>query len=186
MWMYTAIVRPMLTYGSFIWYKEAEKTSFRIKMNKLQRLACVLTTGAMRTTPTAALEIILNLPPLHIFMKMEAKITNYKLSTNENINLRKLTDEYLDQEQTKDEILKLKNSDFMKPKYNFDHSFKVKIPTRQEWESNEINYTDTLKFYIDGSKIENGTGFGIFGTSTIRYQTLDKFKEQIRVRIRSD
>ena len=167
MWMYTAIVRPMLTYGSFIWYKEAEKTSFRIKMNKLQRLACVLTTGAMRTTPTAALEIILNLPPLHIFMKMEAKITNYKLSTNENINLKKLTDEYLDQEQTKDEILNLKNSDFMKPKYNFDHSFKVKIPTRQEWALNEGNNNETLKFYTDGSKNENGTGFGIFGTTTI-------------------
>ena len=82
-------------------------------------------------------------------MKMEAKITNYKLSTNENINLRKLTDEYLDQEQTKDEILNLKNSDFMKPKYNFDHSFKVKIPTRQEWDLNEDNNNDALKFYTN-------------------------------------
>ena len=162
MWMYTAIVRPMLTYGSFIWYKETEKTSFRIKLNKIQRLACLLTTGAIRTTPTAALEVLLNLPPLHIFMKMEAKITNYKLSTNENRFLRKLTDEHLDKEQQDDPVLNLKNSDFMKPKYNFDLPFKVEIPTRQEWERKEIS-NDSLNFYTDGSKTENGTGFGVLG-----------------------
>ena len=166
MWMYTAIVRPMLTYGSFIWYKEAEKTSFRIKLNKIQRLACVLTTGAIRTTPTAALEALLNLPPLHIFMKMEAQITNYKLRTNENPFMRKLTDEHLDKEQEEDSVLKLKNSDFMKPKYHFDLPFKVTIPTRQEWVINEMN-GDALNFYTDGSKTENGTGFGVYGTIKI-------------------
>ena len=104
-WMYVAIIRPMITYASFIWYKEAEKTSFIIKLTKIQRLACTLITGVMRTTPTAALETLLNLPPLHLFMKSEAKVINYKLSTSELSYLQKFTDEKLDIEQEKDSLL---------------------------------------------------------------------------------
>jgi len=172
LWMYTAIVRPMLTYGSFIWYKEAEKISFRIRLNKLQRLACILATGAMRTTPTAALEILLNLPPLHLFMKSQAKMMNYKLSTHEKFYYRKLTDEYLDKEQNLDSVLKNKDSDFMLPKYNFDTQFNITIPSRSEWQLNQIDKAvDAIKYYTDGSKTELGTGFGIFGNTNI-YQEI--------------
>ena len=73
-WMYTAIVRPMITYAGFIWFKEAEKISFRLKLNKLQRLACILISGAMRSTPLEALEALLGLPPLHIYKKSKVKL----------------------------------------------------------------------------------------------------------------
>ena len=44
-WMYTAMVC----------FKEVSKKSYSIKLQKLQRLACILiTTGAMKTTPTSS------------------------------------------------------------------------------------------------------------------------------------
>jgi hypothetical protein len=48
----------------------------RMELNKLQTLACLAITGAMRTTPTAAME----LPPLHVIIEAEAKAAIYKLT----------------------------------------------------------------------------------------------------------
>ncbi|KAJ8966512.1 hypothetical protein NQ317_010498 [Molorchus minor] len=46
---------------------------------RLQRLASLAITGALRTTPSAAMEILLDLPPLHIFMEREARWATYRL-----------------------------------------------------------------------------------------------------------
>jgi hypothetical protein len=59
-WIYTAVVRP-ITYGATVrWPRVRLKTS-KAELGKLQRLACLGITGAMRTAPTAALEILLGL-----------------------------------------------------------------------------------------------------------------------------
>jgi len=47
------------------------KTASR-KFKHLQRLACLLITGALRTTPTKALEITVDLLPLPIFIMWTA------------------------------------------------------------------------------------------------------------------
>jgi len=93
---------------------------------------------------------------------------NYKISLHEKTYLRKYSNELLDKEQESDNILKIKTFDFTTPKYNFDLPFKVKIPTRSEWHTNDLNEIETdLKFYTDGSKTEEGTGFGIYGNIEI-------------------
>ena len=82
-WMYTAIVRPMVAYASLVWFREAAKKTYILKLQKLQRLACLLITGAMKSTPTSALEVMLCLPPLHLYMKSKAKMINFKTSVDE-------------------------------------------------------------------------------------------------------
>jgi hypothetical protein len=52
------------------------------ELSKLQRVACLGITGAMRTAPTAAVEVLLGLPPLHLRVEAEAKIDNYRLRCN--------------------------------------------------------------------------------------------------------
>jgi len=42
-----------------IWWLKASKS----ELKKLQRLACLAITGAMKMTPTAAVEVSLELPP---------------------------------------------------------------------------------------------------------------------------
>jgi hypothetical protein len=44
-------------------------------------MACLGLTEAMKTASTAAMEVLLGLPPLHL--QMEARIGNYRLRCNE-------------------------------------------------------------------------------------------------------
>jgi hypothetical protein len=70
-WIYTTVVQPILTYGN--WWKKASQISVNRKTAYLQRLACINITGIMHSTPTAALEVILMLPPLGIYIEGEAR-----------------------------------------------------------------------------------------------------------------
>jgi len=50
-------------------------------MEHLQRLACLCITGALRTMPTMAMELITALIPLPIFTKQTA-MSHYRLKAN--------------------------------------------------------------------------------------------------------
>jgi hypothetical protein len=54
----------------------------KMELNKLQKLACLAITGAMRTTPTAAMVVLLVLPPLHVIIEAEAQTAIYRLICN--------------------------------------------------------------------------------------------------------
>lgn len=77
-WIYTGIIRPMLAYGGLVWATNLDQTKIR-ELTKVQRLACCMTTGALHTTPTAAMEIILQLPSIDCFLQGEAIKTAYRL-----------------------------------------------------------------------------------------------------------
>ena len=61
-WIYVAIIRPMLTLVAIVWWSRVELGVAKTMLGKLQRLACLAITGAIRTTPTAAMEILIGLP----------------------------------------------------------------------------------------------------------------------------
>ena len=61
LWMYTAIVRPILMYGSLVWWPALERGYKCIKLARVRRSAAVCVTGALRTTPTEALNLLLNI-----------------------------------------------------------------------------------------------------------------------------
>jgi hypothetical protein len=46
-------------------------------------MACLGITGAMRTAPTAAMKVLLGLPPLYLQVEIEARIGNYRLRCND-------------------------------------------------------------------------------------------------------
>ena len=54
-----------------------------MELSRLQRLACLATTGAVRTTPTATLEVLLGLPPLHVMTEAEAQAGIYRLKCSQ-------------------------------------------------------------------------------------------------------
>ena len=78
-WMYTMMVRPIITYAAIIWWPKVLERTTATKLQKLQRVACLGITGAMRTCPTAALEAIVGLSPLHIFIRKTAARCAIKL-----------------------------------------------------------------------------------------------------------
>ena len=65
-WVYTAVVRLIVTYAVTIWWPRVKLKANQAELSKLQKTACLGITGAMRTAPTAAMEILLGLPTLHL------------------------------------------------------------------------------------------------------------------------
>lgn len=68
-WAYTGIVRPALAYGSIIWANKAQDGKLKDKLTQLQRLAMLLIAPVRKSTPTAALEMLYDIKPLHLFLK---------------------------------------------------------------------------------------------------------------------
>lgn len=58
-WIHKAIIKPKMAYGAVIWWEAIKKGKNEKKLNRIQRLMCLLTLGVMKTAPTAAMEIML-------------------------------------------------------------------------------------------------------------------------------
>jgi hypothetical protein len=82
-WIYTVVVRPTVTYAATVWWPRIKYGTSRAELSKLQRMACLGITGAIRTAPTAAIEILLGLPPLHLQLEAEARAGIYRLHCSE-------------------------------------------------------------------------------------------------------
>jgi len=51
----------------------------KTKLGRIQRMACLAITGSMKSTPTAAMEMLLNLTPLDLIILAEARMALYRL-----------------------------------------------------------------------------------------------------------
>jgi hypothetical protein len=60
-WIYTVVVRSIVIYAATVWWHGVKFRPGRAELSKLQRLACLGITGAMRTAPTSAIEVLLKL-----------------------------------------------------------------------------------------------------------------------------
>ena len=65
-WLYTAVVRPIVLYGICVWWTALNKKSYLNSLMKVQRQAELCISAALRTTPSAAIDILLNFTSLHI------------------------------------------------------------------------------------------------------------------------
>lgn len=163
MLIYTAIVRPTLTYGAFIWWRFTLTESGKNKLRHLQRVACLAITGAMSTTPQAALEALLNLPTLDSYIIAEARATAYRLrhhitesQLRNGEHTEALTDLYRNES-----ALRAPN-DHMKTTYDFEHHYTINIPDRNDWESGRmtVDYRSHV-YFADASKRTANSGYGI-------------------------
>ena len=72
-WAYRGIVIPSITYAAIAWYKKVDSAGVIQKLRQLNRLAMLLLTkGVYNSTPTRAMEILLDYPPLHLIIRKEA------------------------------------------------------------------------------------------------------------------
>jgi len=125
----------------------------------LQRLACLSVTGAMRTTPTTAMElIIIGIVPFPI--KSEAMAACYRLRrhfewcrTNCGYSVIRYSIS-----------LSQLRSDKILPQFFFDKKYEVYIPTRNHWQDNNVVLDDDIICFIDRFRIESysQTGTGLF------------------------
>ena len=78
-WIFTAIIRPILAYAAVIWIGATNSSTLVDHLQRVQRLACITITSAYPSTPTAALERLLQIPPIDIFLRGEAYLATYRL-----------------------------------------------------------------------------------------------------------
>jgi ribonuclease HI len=163
MWMYRAIVRPIVTYASIIWWTKTQQVTAQTKLRQLQRQACLAVTGAMSTTPTRSLEVILNLPPLHLFIEKEARAQALKWSTHWPVGLDRARSNTPNVFQVMPNASAyIARPDGIPVTYDFQKPFKVVVPDRDLWESGQALPSKGILIYTDGSKTSFGTGAGAY------------------------
>lgn len=81
-WIYSAIIRPILTHGSIVWWQSLRVDTIHKMLTKIQRQVCNAAIGALRTTPSEALFALLNLPSLKDFIFYSASKTALRLLSN--------------------------------------------------------------------------------------------------------
>ena len=80
-WLYTSAIVPMMSYGSAVWIKAIDEQGIREKLSSLQRMGLLSITPVRRGTPTASLELLYNIPPLHILLRERAEMTFLRLGS---------------------------------------------------------------------------------------------------------
>ncbi|GBM77542.1 hypothetical protein AVEN_55662-1 [Araneus ventricosus] len=77
--LYKTVIKRMLAHGSSAWYLNPTFKMTR-KLSSIQIPFLLHISGAYRTTPTAALQTILGIPPPHMQLQFEVRFTSiYRL-----------------------------------------------------------------------------------------------------------
>jgi hypothetical protein len=82
-WINTAVVRPIVTYAATVWWLRVKYKTSQAELSKLQTVAWLGSTDAIKTALTAAMEVQLVLHPLHLQVEAEVILGNYRLRCNE-------------------------------------------------------------------------------------------------------
>jgi ribonuclease HI len=162
-WLYCAVIRPAIVYGCIVWWTRTNTKSCVRALEKVQRLACACTTGCFKTTPTAALSVLLDIPPLQTFVQAEAMSACYRLDRGGiwrgkrdfgHISIERML-------HNKIPASKLPGDQIVK-RYDFKRNYLVTFPSRADWKLNPNLLNDGKRYFTDGSKIRTRSGCGIF------------------------
>jgi len=78
-WLYTRVIRPSILHDALVWWFEVMQITTKTQLDRIQRMACQAITGTMKLTPTAAMEILLNLTLLDLVILAEVRMALYRL-----------------------------------------------------------------------------------------------------------
>jgi len=171
-WLYVAIIRPSITFASLVWLPGCQTASAKRKLSKVQRLACLGITGAMRTTPTSAVEALICLPPLDLVVQSEARSAAHhlwSLGCWSYLHPNRGHSSILMRLQQSDPMVNM-GVDIMRPEYKYEPQYGVTMLTREEWTkaTSALSAVKGLVWFTDGSKMREGTGAGVYGQSAGR------------------
>jgi len=145
----------LLCYCSLVWWPAVEKTFVSRKLAGLQSLAI---TGAMRTTPSLALNVLLCLPELSLWIRRDAAAALQRMECGSTRRHRR---------QHRD--IRILGAKVVAPdddvRLRVERKFKVEIPTRESLDSRSVTSREGVQsWYIDGSKSTNTgwSGAGVY------------------------
>jgi hypothetical protein len=154
----------MMTYASFVWWPKTEQRKAQAALSRVQRLAMSSITGCRKTTPTIALEALLDLPTLHSYIQKEAALASFRILEEIDPKPGDCKGHMRIFEKFKDLVDKKVVSDVMPLELVFDQTFEMNIPNREQWQDMESLMREGEKaFYTDGSRKDGRTGAGVYG-----------------------
>lgn len=149
-------------YASFLWNDICRKEQVIAKLRKFQRLALSAITSAWNSTPTAALEALLNIPLLHILIESKANLTLDRLARQQNNTHRRTDHTEIWLEATDKEPSLPMPTDRIISTFLFDKKFDISIPPRERWLNGILPPEHSIVLYTDGSVIKNSAGLGFY------------------------
>lgn len=162
LWLYRTIIRPMITYASLVWWPKVEKAYVRDKLAKVQRLITVMITGAVKSAPSVALDVMLDLNPLQDMIKKEAALSALRLLDQFNYIPGNFTG-HLSILSEFHQLVQIKRSSDQIPKRHCEISFEIRYPCRLDWINDAVVEHQSEVYYTDGSKTDEGVGIGVTG-----------------------
>ena len=158
-WLYTRVIRLSIFHGALVWWSKVMQETTKIQLGRIQRMACLAITGAMKSTPTAAMEVLLNLTPLDLLIVAEARMALYRLHILKEPTVAELLFIW---KNVGDPILDMP-SDYTIPVYYYSRIFSAIIDWDYWRNKDPVFPEDALIWFTDGSRANSGTGSGIFG-----------------------
>ena len=169
-WIYTAIIRPIVSYGGLVWGKCLETLENMEMLNKLQRKGCLSILNALKSTPTEGMEIIIGITPLHLHIKTTIIMSYTRLVASGNWTAKQ--GEPLSQKSHSKTIerwcKKIPEIKFPRDKLinkvHMKTQFQTEILPRETIRTLIIPLTpsasDVVNCFTDGSKNESSSGAG--------------------------
>ena len=169
-WIYTAVIRPIMSYACVSWAGGLNKKYLVRKLTKVQRLACLMISSAFPGTPTGALEILLNITPIEEFLLAEAVRGSYRISVSGHWHAKPVgsfgkTKSHVDICNEARRFLPLLQmpADRIKKTKVFERNFECQIMDKQNAiRSESILNHNTITVYTDGSKLDGRVGAGFY------------------------
>ncbi|XP_046145898.1 uncharacterized protein LOC123989236 [Osmia bicornis bicornis] len=165
-WIYQAILEPIITYASIVWWTSMKRGVHKRTIEKVYRIALLGITGALPTTPTMAMGALLDIKPPHLVVMATAWRAAIRLYQAE---------EWYQSSGGHTEILRDQGSELIlthggggcKTEYLFRREYDLIIPEKEKWleDPNGILTPGGLVWFTDGSKTGAGTGAGVAGES---------------------
>ena len=167
-WIYTAMIRPIMSYACVFRAGGLNKKYLVRKITKVQRIACLMISSAFLGTPTGALEILLNITPIEEFLLAENMRGSYRITVSGLWHVNPIgsfgkTKSHVNVCNENRRFLPLLQmlADRIKKTKIFERNFECQIMDKK----NAIRFKsvlnqNTVKVYTDGSKLDGRVGAG--------------------------
>ncbi|XP_018303554.1 uncharacterized protein [Mycetomoellerius zeteki] len=160
-WLYSAVLQPRLLYAAVVWWPRTQQTEARVSLERVRALFLKRALDAIRTTPVAAMGVLLGIEPLHLAIVAAAAVTAYRLKC-EGKWMSGVTHIQLPRELQMETVFDMRQ-DRMPIRRDFDRSYKIYIPSARTGRGMRCPLSGMGTSGTDGSKTDEGAGAGIYG-----------------------
>ena len=134
LWIYTMVMRPVLTFGSMIWWRRIRCNISRLELSKLRRLVWINVTGMMKTTSRAAVEVLLHFLLCVWWFRWRPRQGSTDSYATNSGDLNPLPIVMLNILGHRAWTHSTSGTDKIILRYAYHKSFRVKFPNKYEWQ----------------------------------------------------